>query len=82
MKLKHFVFAIAVALTGAAAGFSFGSSEEAAPPADFLITIAPSEGGAKLTCTHGCTWKELTFNCGDRRPCLTAIDGLGMASGR
>ena len=76
MTLKHAL--LAVAFVGAVAGLALASSEEPAPPAEFLITISVSGNGAALTCARGCAWKELTLSCGERTPCVTGLDGLGM----
>ena len=81
MKLT-FGVALLVLVAFAVAGHALLASEPAAAePAEFLIEVEPTASGVNLVCRKGCAWKQLSFDCGDRLPCRSGVDGWGMTEG-
>ena len=82
MKLKLGVALLLLVGFGVAGHHALLAAESAAvEPAEFLIEVEPTGSGVNLVCRKGCAWKQLSFDCGDRLPCRSGVNGWGMTEG-
>jgi hypothetical protein len=56
---------------------SFGLVQVEAP--DWSFSVEPADSGWIMTCTEGCAWERLSFDCGDSLTnCRAQVTSFGV----